>query len=131
MIAWTTVENAAQAEELGRALIESKFAVCVQIDGPIASIYRWQGNIEQSSEFRLTIKFLALCQVELEACLMSHHPYSTPEWIVVRSEHVAEKYLSWAQANSSSLPFNASQEPLSPITPCPNTRVSKVPAASS
>jgi periplasmic divalent cation tolerance protein len=41
----------------------------------------------------------------LEAHVHRHHPYTTPEWIVVRAEHVGEKYLSWAQANSSPLPL--------------------------
>jgi periplasmic divalent cation tolerance protein len=36
---------------------------------------------------------------------LATHPYDTPEWLVVRAERVAEKYLSWAQANSSTPPL--------------------------
>ena len=112
MIGWTTVENQAQAQALASGLVATRFAVCVQIEGPIRSIYRWAGKVDQSTEYRLMIKFLGARSRDVEAWVLRHHPYETPEWIVVQTEHVAEKYLSWAQANSSSLPFNASEEPL-------------------
>lgn len=105
LIGWTTVETAAQAESMARDLVTARLAACVQIEGPIQSVYRWQGAVQQGPEYRLTIKFMALRHLELESWLHNHHPYQTPEWIVVRAEHVAEKYLSWARANSSSLPL--------------------------
>ena len=111
-VGWTTTETAEQSRLLATGLIDQNLAACVQIDGPITSVYRWEGRTETATEYRLTIKFLAKRHPEVETWLHQHHPYKTPQWIVVRSEHVAEKYLSWAQANSSSLPFNASEEPL-------------------
>lgn len=103
MIGWTTVGTPAAANVLARSLIESQLAVCVQIDGPITSVYRWDDEIETSSELRLTVKFLASDSELLEQHLLAAHPYETPAWIVVAAEHVTEKYLSWAKANSSSL----------------------------
>jgi|GEM_PF-473753 periplasmic divalent cation tolerance protein len=102
MIGWTTVETREQAETLARGLIEQKLAACVQIEGPITSVYRWKGRLETATEFRLCVKFLPEQQTALAAWIAAHHPYETPEWIAVRSEIVAEKYLSWAKANSSS-----------------------------
>jgi periplasmic divalent cation tolerance protein len=112
MIAWTTVENSDQAEALARGLIATRHAVCVQIEGPIRSVYPWAGEIAQGTEYRLMIKFLSAHSQAVERWILAHHPYETPEWIVVPIKYVAEKYLSWAQANSSSLAFNASNEPL-------------------
>ncbi len=104
-IGWTTVERKEQAEALARGLVEERLAACVQIDGPITSFYRWEGRVEQASEYRLAAKFLASRQLELEAWLFSRHPYQTPEWLVVRADHVSEKYLSWAHANSTPAPL--------------------------
>jgi periplasmic divalent cation tolerance protein len=101
LIAWTTLANRDQAEELARAAIEQRLAACVQIDGPIASHYLWQGRPERAEEFRLCFKFLPTRQVALEAWLFAHHPYDTPEWVVLRADSVGEKYLSWAKANST------------------------------
>lgn len=105
LIAWTTVASRAEADTLAAGIIAANLAACVQVDGPVASHYRWQGKVEHTEEFRLTLKFLPAQLLALEAHVLRHHPYATPEWIVVRAEHVGEKYLSWAHANSSPLPL--------------------------
>jgi periplasmic divalent cation tolerance protein len=105
LIAWTTLPSRAEAETLAAGVVAQGLALCVQIDGPIVSHYRWQGRAERTEEFRLCLKCLAARLPALEAHVLSHHPYDTPEWIVVRAEHVGEKYLSWAVANSTTPPL--------------------------
>ncbi len=102
-IAWTTLADQSEAESLAAGIISQNLAICVQIDGPIVSHYRWEGKIERTAEFRLCFKFLPAQLLALETHIFQQHPYTTPEWLVVRAEHVGEKYLSWAQANSSPL----------------------------
>lgn len=105
LIVWTTVASQPEAETLAAGIIAGQLAACVQIEGPVVSLYRWQGKLERTLEYRLCIKLLPAQLLALEAHVHRHHPYTTPEWIVVRAEHVGEKYLSWAQANSSPLPL--------------------------
>lgn len=105
MLGWTTVEKKADAERLADGLVAARLAACVQIDGPIRSTYVWQGKLEHSEEYRLLIKFIPARGRALEEWLLRQHPYETPEWVVVRAEQVAEKYLSWARANSTSAPL--------------------------
>jgi periplasmic divalent cation tolerance protein len=102
LIAWTTVATRQKAEELARQAAELRVAACVQIDGPVASHYSWQGRTERAEEFRLCFKFLPGQQTGLETWLLAHHPYDTPEWVVVRADIVGEKYLSWARTTSTS-----------------------------
>ena len=105
LIAWTTVATAAEADRLAAEVIQRHLAACVQVDGPIASHFRWEGKIERSQEFRLCFKLLESQLGPLEAYVCTHHPYATPEWLVVRAEHVGEKYLSWAVAVSTPSPL--------------------------
>lgn len=98
-VAWTTVATRAEAERLAHDAVAHHLAACAQIDGPILSCYRWEGKVERSEEFRLAFKCLPAQLAALEAHILAHHPYGTPEWVVVRAERVAEKYLSWARAN--------------------------------
>lgn len=105
LIGWTTVETRPQAVGLAQQLVAQKLAVCAQIEGPITSVYPWENKIEENTEFRLMINLLPHQMHAVESWILQHHPYETPEWIVARTEHVAEKYLSWAKANSSSLPL--------------------------
>jgi periplasmic divalent cation tolerance protein len=104
-IAWTTVANRADAGRLADGIIRQNLAVCVQIDGPVTSVYRWQGKIEQAGEFRLCVKFLPAQSAALSAWVQAHHPYEVPEWIVVRASEVGEKYLSWAGALPTNPPL--------------------------
>lgn len=105
LIAWTTVSSRRDAEKLAQFAVSAKLAVCVQIDGPITSVYRWQGNVEQSTEFRLTFKLLPSHVADLETHVLQQHPYDVPEWIVVPASQIGEKYLSWAQGDSTSSPL--------------------------
>ena len=104
-IAWTTVGNRADADRLAADVITRNLAVCVQIDGPIVSHYRWHGLAQRTEEFRLCIKCLSSHLPALSQHVLSSHPYDTPEWVVIRAEQVGEKYLSWAEVNSSTPPL--------------------------
>ncbi len=104
-IAWTTVGSLADADRLASEVVERNLAACVQIEGPVVSRYRWQGRVERSDEYRLTFKCLPAALPALEAHVLGHHPYATPEWLVVRAERVGEKYLSWVEANSTNPPL--------------------------
>ena len=42
--------NAEEAERIGRTVVEERLAACVNILGPIRSIYRWKGAIETADE---------------------------------------------------------------------------------
>lgn len=105
LIAWTTVANRADADHIATTAIARNLAICVQIDGPITSHYRWEGRDAKDQEFRLSFKVLPSHAKPLEEYVVGAHPYDTPEWIVVQAEHVGEKYLSWAKANSTTPPL--------------------------
>ena len=95
-IAWTTVADLQTADKLADEAVSRSLAACVQVEGPVMSHYRWQGAQQKTEEFRLMFKVLPAKLPELSVWLHTRHPYETPEWIVVRAEHVGEKYLSWA-----------------------------------
>lgn len=109
LVAWTTTAERADADRLARGAVEGHLAVCAQVDGPITSYYRWEGRLEQATEYRVWFKCLRSNAADLMGWVHHHHPFDTPQWIVVDAEHVGEKYLSWAIANSTSPPFNDSE----------------------
>ena len=105
LIAFTTTASREQAEALARVAVENSHAICAQIDGPIDSIYRWQGKVEQTKEYRIAFKCMPDQLAALEARVLRAHPYDVPEWVVVSSEHVGEKYLNWAIETSTPARF--------------------------
>jgi len=60
-------------------MLEKKLAACVQISGPVSSIYHWEGKIEQSEEWILTVKTLHIKWLELSHLIKLNHPYKTPQ----------------------------------------------------
>lgn len=96
LIGWTTVDSEAAAQTLARGLVEQGLATCVQIDSGVQSVYRWEGKVQSECEWRLMVKFAAARSGEVLAYIEANHPYDVPEWVVVRAEQVAPKYLKWA-----------------------------------
>jgi periplasmic divalent cation tolerance protein len=111
LVAWTTTAKKDDAERLARGAVEARLAACAQVDGPIRSYYHWEGRLQSDEEHRVWFKCLPNNVSALGSWVHHHHPYSIPQWVVVSAEHVGEKYLSWAIANSTSAPFPVSKTP--------------------
>jgi len=94
-IVLTTLADEQQAETFAAALVERRLAACVNIVGPIRSIYRWKGNIEREKEFLLIIKTTSEQASRLQAAFQALHPYDLPERVELSVEGGSEAYLSW------------------------------------
>ena len=90
----STFSDLATAETCARHLVKDSNAACVQIDGPIRSVYQWKGAIEADEEFRLLIKTSPESLEGCVAALKKQHPYELPE-IVVLHAHASAAYASW------------------------------------
>jgi periplasmic divalent cation tolerance protein len=91
----TTAEKREDAERIARQLVEMRLAGCVQIVGPITSIYRWKGKIETTGEWLCLIKSSRGCYGAIEKAIRSLHPYETPEIIALPVEAGSSDYLAW------------------------------------
>jgi periplasmic divalent cation tolerance protein len=91
----TTTETKEEAEKIARHLVETKLAACVQITGPITSIYRWKGKVENTQEWLCLIKTKDDLYNKVEAAIKSHHSYETPEIIAVPIVKGSKEYLIW------------------------------------
>jgi periplasmic divalent cation tolerance protein len=98
VLALTTFATRAEAESFARRAVENG-AACAQIDGPVLSVYRWNGRVEQSEEWRLFLKIPGSRVHALRDLAGAAHPYDTPQWIEFNADHVAEKYLRWAHSH--------------------------------
>jgi periplasmic divalent cation tolerance protein len=96
----TTISGKRRAEKIANALIKIRLAACVQIAGPIKSIYRWKGKIETAKEWVCIIKTRASLYKKVEAAIKKIHPYEIPEIIVVPIALANKDYLKWIKLNS-------------------------------
>ena len=91
----TTTETKEQAQKIVQYLVEHKLAACVQITGPITSVYRWKGKVETAQEWLCLIKTRASLFEKVEAAIKKRHPYETPEIIAVPILKGSNEYLNW------------------------------------
>jgi periplasmic divalent cation tolerance protein len=92
---FTTLGSRADAQVLAHAVVEERMAACAQVVGPITSVYRWEGKVEESEEFLCLMKVTADGLDQLVAFVRDRHPYDTPELTAVPSSFVDERYLAW------------------------------------
>ncbi len=98
VIAYTTFPDRGEALHVAHDLIDRHLAACAQVH-EIASVYRWQGNVDEATEFILTIKTAAIRVAELKAHILATHSYEVPEFLVVPVVAGNERYLAWIDEN--------------------------------
>ena len=96
-VAWTTVATEDQATTLAKGALETGFVACVQIDGPIRSLYPWKGRVESDTEYRLTFKLPTRHVAAAREWVLAAHPYETAQWIVVTATDVSAGYAQWVR----------------------------------
>jgi periplasmic divalent cation tolerance protein len=95
----TTAGSEEEAERIAAALVERRLAACVQTIGPIASRYRWQGEVEQAQEWLCLAKTEASRYPELEAAIRELHSYEEPEIVATPIVAGSAGYLDWLTQN--------------------------------
>ena len=91
----TTVPDQETASRLAQLLVDQRLAACAQVLGPIRSVYRWQGNVEQAQEWLCLIKTTREAYPALEAAIRTHHPYEVAEIIATPIVEGNAAYLEW------------------------------------
>lgn len=98
LLVLVTVPAREVGESIAEALVGEQLAACVNIVGPIRSIYRWQGEISRDDELLLLIKTTRARYAALEARILTLHPYEVPEVIALPIEMGSADYLAWIRS---------------------------------
>lgn len=91
----TTVAQKEDAKALAEAVLESRLGACVQIVGPITSMYWWEDDIDKSSEYLCIIKSRQDKYHKLEQAIRAVHSYDVPEILAVPVIAGGKDYLKW------------------------------------
>ncbi len=83
------------AENIAKALVESKVCACVNVISNVVSIYHWKGQIETEKESILLIKTMAGREGVIWDKIKENHPYDLPELIVLPVQWGKKEYLEW------------------------------------
>lgn len=89
--------DAEEAERIGHAVIEEQLAACINIFGPVRSIYRWQGAIETSDEVAAILKTTDRLVGALMERIAELHSYEVPCIIASPIEKIVGSYADWVE----------------------------------
>jgi len=91
----TTTATKQDAERIATELVAERLAACVQVVGPITSVYRWQGEMENSQEWLCLAKTTRQRYEAVEIAIRRLHPYDVPEVIATPIVAGSAAYLDW------------------------------------
>ena len=104
LLVFTNLPDRDAALVLARALVERRLAACVNVLGACTSVYRWQGDMEESAEVPVLLKTRATRYAEVEAAIRELHPYELPEIVAVPIVRGLPEYLDWV-AEETAIPI--------------------------
>jgi periplasmic divalent cation tolerance protein len=93
----TTTDSGPAAERIANELVTRRLAGCVQILGPMQSVYRWQEKVERAEEWLLLIKTSHDRYEAVETAIRELHTYECPEIIATPITAGSTAYLAWLE----------------------------------
>lgn len=91
----STAPSKNEAQTIARALVERRLVACVNIVGPIDSVYRWKDEVESAQEFLMVIKTESAYFEKVQNTIRQLHSYELPEVIEVDIKNGSPEYLKW------------------------------------
>jgi periplasmic divalent cation tolerance protein len=95
LVVLVTVPSRELGEDIAAKLVTERLAACVNVLGPVCSVYRWNDEICRDDEHLLVIKTGRERYPALEQQICALHPYSVPEVIALPVEAGSQAYLTW------------------------------------
>jgi periplasmic divalent cation tolerance protein len=89
--------DAEEAERIGRAMVEERLAACINILGPVRSIYSWKGEVETGEEAAAIFKTTGERAGDLIARIAALHSYDVPCVAAWPTGHILDAYADWVE----------------------------------
>ena len=100
-IIYSTTDTFETARTIARFLVKEKLVACVHIIPKIESIYRWQGEIEETNEYVLLAKTSERNVQKTMQKIRSLHPYKVPEIIVFPPVGGLKEYIDYVEEETA------------------------------
>ncbi|MBI2883555.1 MAG: divalent-cation tolerance protein CutA [Candidatus Methylomirabilis oxyfera] len=105
IIVFITASSRQEAETIGKALIESRLAACVNIiSAGVCSFFWWQGAIERQDEMLMLAKSRSDLLSSIIELVKGLHSYTVPEVIALPIVAGSSDYLTWVDESLRQTP---------------------------
>lgn len=100
MLVRTTVASEDDAAGMARRLVAGRTACCVHTQ-PVKSVYRWEGNVEDGTEWLVEARAPEGTADALWDAMLKDHPYENPLVEMSGPTRVPGRYAEWAEASTA------------------------------
>jgi periplasmic divalent cation tolerance protein len=100
IIVLVSVPSGDTALAIGRALVAERLAAAANVVNGMASVYRWQGAVEEGREALLMVKSTAARFEAVAARIKSLHPYQCPSIVALPIAAASAETLAWIAAET-------------------------------
>lgn len=97
VIVFVTASSDDEARRIGRTLVAERLAACVNVIGPLHSIYRWAAEVQEDTEHLLVVKARREDVDALAARVRALHSYEVPEVVALDVRAGSAPYLAWVR----------------------------------
>jgi periplasmic divalent cation tolerance protein len=98
---YVTVPSREEALAIGRTIVAERLAACANVIDAAASVYWWQGALEEASEAVLVLKTRAELLERLIARIKDLHSYQCPCVVALPIAAGNAAYLDWIAAETA------------------------------
>ncbi len=88
-----------EAKHLATLAVEAQLAACANIEGPILSVYHWEGRIEHDEEYVLWLKSRSSYWTETEKLIADNHSFDTPAILSFACKDANARYEAWLHSS--------------------------------
>lgn len=97
IMVYITVQDKSDVEHIARALVDEKLAACTNVIQNVASVYRWQGCVEEGRETVIIAKTLLSKFDSLAERVRGLHSSSCPCIVSIPISSGTPDYLEWVR----------------------------------
>ena len=97
IVLFITTDDAREAQQISKVLLEQRKAACVNIISNVASVFLWEGKPDSARENLLIVKTKASLLPEVINLVKKVHSYDVPEIIALPIVGGNQEYLDWIE----------------------------------
>lgn len=99
LVALVTGPDAEALLQLGRRLVEERLAACANVLPGVASVFRWEGDVQEEGEALAILKTTRGRVEALRERVLALHPYDEPEFLALPVVAGSSSYARWVIAS--------------------------------
>ncbi len=98
IIVLVTTASKQEAEKIAQHLLEAKLIACVNIVGPVCSLFRWVGKVERAEEHLILMKTREDLFEKVAEAVKALHSYDVPEILALPIVGGSKGYVDWLES---------------------------------